>query len=82
MYPETTEVQEGEIEMNPFAIIVVNDHIETLRRDAAQARLVKGTAPSLRQRIAATVSGLKDGFAAPLNLGPVLPPLNDYPYRG
>ena len=61
--------------MNVQAVIYANDHIETLRRDAAHRRMVD-TLPrtSLRQRLASLTSTLRSALTEPIvAAGPVTP---------
>ncbi len=67
--------------MNAYAILVVNQHLETLREEAAARRTVRVERPSLLQRVAAGVASVKTALAIPLDPFPGTPSLNDYPYR-
>jgi hypothetical protein len=53
--------------MNVQAVIYANDHIETLRRESAQRRMVD-TLPrtSLRQRLASIVGTLRSALTEPI----------------
>jgi hypothetical protein len=52
--------------MNAYAILVVNDHLETLRAEAAARRSFRVERPSLFQRIAASVASLKASISTPV----------------
>ena len=68
--------------MNAFTVLAVNEHIESLRMEAAQHRLVQREGPSLLERIASAASTVRQVLALPLdNRGTILPKLEDYPYR-
>ncbi len=51
--------------MNAYAILVVNDHLETLRTEAAARRSLSVDRPSLLDRIVATVASIKATFTTP-----------------
>jgi hypothetical protein len=67
--------------MNSYAGIVVTEHMESLRRDAALQRQLPGK-PSLPQRLA---SVLRTARQATMTEAPtastMTPSLSDYPYR-
>jgi hypothetical protein len=69
--------------VNTYAILVVNDHFQSLVDDAARRRLAGKRGPSLNDRIASAAAGLRRRFG---NLGDAstagLPALRDYPHRG
>ena len=68
--------------MNAFAVLAVNEHIEYLRAEAAQRRLVQSDKPSLLERIASAATSASKVIAMPMdNRGTILPKLEDYPYR-
>jgi len=68
--------------MNAYAALAVNEHIEYLRAEAAQRRLVQSDKPSLLERIASAASNVSNALAMPLdNRGTILPKLEDYPFR-
>ena len=69
--------------MNTYAILVVNQHLESLLAEAAHERLLnQGPRPSLRDRVASKMSSLRSAIAEPADASAsVLPALNDYPYR-
>jgi hypothetical protein len=52
--------------MNAYAILVVNDHLETLRAEAAARRSFRVERPSLLKRIAASVASLKASISTPV----------------
>jgi hypothetical protein len=68
--------------VNTYAILVVNDHFESLVADAARRRLVGKRGPSLSDRVASAAAGLRRFFAGTNESGSSLPALRDYPYRG
>lgn len=51
--------------MNAYAILVVNEQLETLRSEAAARRSFRVDRPSLLERIAATVASIKASFTTP-----------------
>ena len=69
--------------MNAYAVLVVNQHLESLRAEAAHDRLVgQLQKASLRDRLTSVVSSVRSAIAEPADAGTsVLPTLNDYPYR-
>jgi hypothetical protein len=69
--------------MNAYAILAVNEHIETLRKEAAHDRNFGEQHPSIRQRVALTFAGLRQTLQVPVDTtGTLVPKLEDYPYRG
>jgi hypothetical protein len=69
--------------MNAFAILVMNEHLETLRKEAAQNRTYGTQRPSLRKRVSSTFAGLHRSLQMPVETnGTLVPKLQDYPYRG
>jgi hypothetical protein len=75
-----TGAQKGDTDVNAYAILVVNEHIESLRADATKRRLASG--PTLRDRITAAAHTLRANLTAPVvSADSVLPTLSDYPYR-
>jgi hypothetical protein len=68
--------------VNTYAILVVNDHFESLVADAARRRLVGKRGPSLSDRLSSATAGLRrlvangDGTSVA-----GVPTLRDYPYR-
>lgn len=67
--------------MNPYAGIVVMEHIESLRRDAALQRQLPGK-PSLPQRLASVLRTARDAATTEAPTTTTLTPsLSDYPYR-
>ena len=65
--------------MNAYALLAVNEHLEYLRAESARRQIYATTGPSLRDRIASAVNGLRNGSNEPVSF---LPKLQDYPYRG
>jgi hypothetical protein len=69
--------------MNAFAILVVNDHLEQLRREAAERHARPAQSPAFIRRIAAATADLKAALVTPASItSPIVPTLNGYPYRG
>ena len=69
--------------MNAYAILVMNEHLETLRKEAAHNRAYGTQRPSLRKRVSSTFAGLTSSLRAPVETnGTLVPKLQDYPYRG
>jgi hypothetical protein len=62
----TGDAERSDNAMNAYAILVVNDHLETLRADAAARRSARVERPSLVSRIAATVANLKIALSTPV----------------
>ncbi len=69
--------------MNAYAILVVNQHMESLLAEAAEERLMRQVPrPSLRDRVASAMRSLRSANADSADAGhSFLPTLNDYPYR-
>ena len=70
--------------MNVLALYVANELLQaerdrTLERRYAMLQLPAG--PSLRDRIASAVAGLRRLVGSPVQSTGVLPKLEDYPYR-
>ena len=68
--------------MNAIAVMYVNDHLEHLRAQAADRRLVSlSDRRSLRDRIGSASAEIRKtlGLGA---TGPTLPKLENYPYGG
>jgi hypothetical protein len=69
--------------MNAFAILVVNDHLEQLRREAAERHARPAQSPAFIRRIAAAAADLKAALVTPASItSQIVPTLNGYPYRG
>jgi len=51
--------------MNAYAILVVNEHLENLRLDAASRRSFRVDRPSFPQRVAALLSSLRSSIPTP-----------------
>ena len=69
--------------MNAYAILVMNEHLETLRTEAAHNRAHGTQRPSLRKRVSSTFAGLHTSLRTPVETnGTLVPKLQDYPYRG
>ena len=69
--------------MHAYAILVVNQHMESLLAEAAQQRLANELPKaSLRDRFASAMNSVRSAIAGPADAGPsFLPTLTDYPYR-
>lgn len=67
--------------MNSYSILMVNEHLDYLLAEAAVRRAHTANTPGLLKRIASAAASVK-AVVAPTDYGhPVLPTLNDYPYR-
>ncbi|HEY4632882.1 MAG TPA: hypothetical protein VIH00_03110 [Candidatus Limnocylindrales bacterium] len=51
--------------MNAYAILVVNEHLDSLRVEAAQRRALQAGPTGLRQRIASAANAIRSAIAAP-----------------
>jgi hypothetical protein len=51
--------------MNAYAILVVNEHLENLRLDAASRRSFRVERPSFPERVAALLSSLRSSIPTP-----------------
>lgn len=67
--------------MNAYALLVANQHLESLREEAAARRAVRVEGPSLLDRVAAGAASLKAALLVPFETVPGTPALADYPYR-
>jgi hypothetical protein len=64
--------------MNAFAILVVNEHIQSLRLDAARHRTaIDENRPSLRNRMASKVADIRRGLTLPTPDYSFLPKIQD-----
>ena len=68
--------------MNAYAILMVNEHMESLRAEAAKRRVTTAVRPTLRQRVAAAVENARRHATDTYSASSFLPKLEDYPYRG
>lgn len=68
--------------MNAYAVFVVNEHLEMLRREAAERRAANEGRPSVLARIASRLTGFRRTLAAGEPAGSIVPRLDGYPYRG
>ena len=67
--------------MNAFAILVVNEHIQSLQLDAARHRAaIDENGPSLRDRMASKVADLRRGLTFPDPDYSFLPKIQNYHY--
>jgi hypothetical protein len=69
--------------MNSYTIILVNDKIEQLRRDAAERHATPSQGSAV-QRISAALGALAAAITTPAGAsgGSPTPALDGYPYRG
>lgn len=51
--------------MNAYSILVVNEHLDSLRVEATQRRVLQAEAPGLRQRIASAANTIRSAVTAP-----------------
>ena len=68
--------------MNSYTILLVNERIEQLQRDAAElhARPARG---ATTRRITAALTSLRSAITMPVgSANPIVPALDGYPYRG
>jgi hypothetical protein len=76
------EAERRDRDMNAFAILVVNQHLESLLEEAANERLAKDARKAgLRKRIASALTSVKSVMTDTAESSSVLPALSDYPYR-
>ena len=69
--------------MHTYANLIVSDHLEQLRREAAERRAYPGQTPAIVRWIAASAASLKSALSAPAaDFEPKMPTLQGYPYRG
>ena len=69
--------------MNAFAVFAVNEHLESLRQEAARNRTMKSAKSGLRQRVASAADKVRLSVAtSTYEMSSILPKLDDYPYRG
>ena len=69
--------------MHAYATLIVNDHLEQLRLEAAERRAYPGQTPAIVRWIVATATSLKSALSAPAEgFQPTTPTLQGYPYRG
>jgi hypothetical protein len=52
--------------MNAYSILVVNEHLESLRVEAAQRRALQADGKGIRQRIVSAASAIRTAVAAPV----------------
>ena len=69
--------------MNAIAILMVNEHIQSLQLESARHRAaIEESRPSLRNRMASKVADIRQGLELPTPDYSFLPKIQDYPYRG
>ena len=67
--------------VNALAVIYVNDHLESLRSEAAERRAASlAERRSLRDRLASAAAGARRVIGG--DQGSVVPKLENYPYGG
>ncbi|HYH93316.1 MAG TPA: hypothetical protein VD763_09175 [Candidatus Saccharimonadales bacterium] len=67
--------------MQAFTALIITEHLYQLRLEAAQ-RHAQADKPGIRARIASTAAGVRAALSSPTSAGsPILPKLDDYPYR-
>jgi hypothetical protein len=52
--------------MNAYSILVVNEHLESLRVEAAQRRALQADGKGLFQRIASAANAIRTAISAPV----------------
>lgn len=68
--------------MNAYAILVVNDHLETLRAEAAARRSFSVDRSGIGHRMRAAAASIRAALSTPVESATGgLPALTDYPYR-
>jgi hypothetical protein len=69
--------------MLPYTALVVQQHLDQLRADAAEARLARTSRPAQRpSRVPVKVRQLVSKMVIPTDDMSYLPTLGDHPYRG
>jgi hypothetical protein len=69
--------------MNSYAILLVDERIEQLRRDAAERRADPSTGWAMVRRIGAALGAIVAAITAPVTSSrSATPALDGYPYRG
>ena len=68
--------------MHAYATLIVNDHLEQLRREAAERRAHPAQTPAIVRWIAASATSLKLALTTPEPVQPIMPTLEGYPTRG
>jgi hypothetical protein len=51
--------------MNAYAILVVNEHLDSLRAEAAERRALQAEPTGVRQRIASAANAIRSAITAP-----------------
>jgi hypothetical protein len=68
--------------MHAITALVVNEHLEYLRAEAAERNAARGPQPSLLDRVASAASRVRTAVTTPANgQNALVPSLDDYPYR-
>jgi hypothetical protein len=68
--------------LKPYAILMANEHLESLRAEAAAYRATKVEGPSLLERIKSAIEEGRRHAETVYAMSSFLPKLQDYPYRG
>lgn len=68
--------------MHAYATLIVSDHLDQLRREAAERRAYPAQTPAIVRWIAASAAGIKTALTTPEPFQPIIPTLQGYPYRG
>jgi hypothetical protein len=69
--------------MNAYAVFVVNEHLDMLRREAAERRAANEGRPGIGARIAARLSEIRTAFArSETDNSPAITTLRTDPYQG
>lgn len=69
--------------MDSYAVFVVNEHLEMLRREAAERRAATEGRPGVIAQVRSRVTDLRRAIAtSDGRSGSIVPRLEGYPYRG
>jgi hypothetical protein len=83
VHPEVIREAERRDPVNAYAIMYVNQHLDSLREDAVSRRMTQVTkGPGLRDRVAAAVARVRAAIGGAEADWSFLPKVQDYPYRG
>jgi hypothetical protein len=68
--------------MHAITALVVNEHLEQLRAEAAERHATRGRQPSLLDRVASAASRVRAAVTTPADgRNALFPSLDEYPYR-
>ena len=68
--------------MHAYTALVINEHLDQLRAEAAERNTARGPQPSLLDRVASAASRVRTAVTTPADgRNAVLPSLDNYPYR-